>query len=190
VHVRRADDVEVRDRAERGEVFDGLVRGAVFAEADRVVCEDVDDLHFGQGRETNRGLHVVGEGQERAAVRDEPAVEAHPRHGRAHRVLADAEVEDAPLIKAVPKVAAVLDVCVVRGAEVGAAADEHRHVRRERVDDFAARRARRHRLRVLERREVLLPTFGQLAAHRRVPSAAELFVLLNVTPDERVPLGL
>ena len=37
-----ADDVEVRDDAQAGDRLDRLVRGAVFADADAVVREDVD----------------------------------------------------------------------------------------------------------------------------------------------------
>src|SRR5207253_10479211 len=133
------------------ELFDGLVRGAVFAEADGVVCEDVDDLHVRERGESYGGLHVVGEAHEGRAEGDESAVETHARQGRAHPVLAYAEVKYAPLVRAGLEAAAFTDVSVGRGAEVCRAADERRHVRRERVDDFAARLTRRHRLRVGER---------------------------------------
>ena len=92
------DDEEMWNRAQHRELFDGLVRGAIFAESDGVVREDVDDLHFRETREADRWLHVIGEAHERAAVRDETAVQTDTRQRRAHRVLAYAEVEDATIV--------------------------------------------------------------------------------------------
>ena len=46
VGVGRAQHRQTRDRAQRGEVLDRLMRGTVFAQADRVMRENVDDLHL------------------------------------------------------------------------------------------------------------------------------------------------
>ena len=85
-------DDEAGDRAQRREVLDGLVRRAVLAQRDGVVREDPRDVQPHERRQADRAAHVVGELQERRAVRaDDAAVGRHPVDGRAHRVLADAE---------------------------------------------------------------------------------------------------
>ena len=67
VGVGRADDVEARDRAQRGEVLDRLVGRAVLAEADGVVGPHVGDRQAHQRGQPHRAAHVVGEREERAA---------------------------------------------------------------------------------------------------------------------------
>ena len=84
VGVRRADDVQAGDRAQRGEVLDRLVGRAVLAEADRVVGPHVGDRQLHQRRQPDRGAHVVGEDQERAAVDAGAAVQRDAVHDRAH----------------------------------------------------------------------------------------------------------
>ena len=54
VGVGRADDVEARDRAQRGEVLDRLVGRTVLAEADGVVGPDVGDRQLHQRGEPHR----------------------------------------------------------------------------------------------------------------------------------------
>ena len=93
VRVAGTEHEEVRDAAQRREMLHRLVRGAVLAESDGVVREDIDALLPHQRGEADRRTHVVGEDEEGAAVGDDPAVQRHPVHHRAHRVLADAEVE-------------------------------------------------------------------------------------------------
>jgi hypothetical protein len=44
--VGRAPDVQVGNQAQAGGMFHALVRGAVLAQADAVVREDVDDARF------------------------------------------------------------------------------------------------------------------------------------------------
>ena len=92
-----ADDGEVRDRAQREQVLDRLVRRAVLAQADGVVREDPRDLQPHQRRQPDRAAHVVRELQERRAVRPhDPAVGRHAVDRAAHAVLAHAEVDVAP----------------------------------------------------------------------------------------------
>ena len=78
VGVARPDEPQVRDRPERGVVLDRLVGRPVLAEPDRIVGPDVDDVQTGERSEPDRAAHVVAEGQERRAVRDEPAVIGDP----------------------------------------------------------------------------------------------------------------
>ena len=95
--VARAHEVEVGDEPQRPEVLDRLVGRPVFAEVDAVVREDEDRLQVRERREADRRAHVVAEDEERRAERDEPVGDRHAVHERAHGVLADAEVDVAPL---------------------------------------------------------------------------------------------
>ena len=46
MHVGGAHDEQMWNRAQRGEVFDRLMRRAVFTQTDRVVRENVNHLDF------------------------------------------------------------------------------------------------------------------------------------------------
>ena len=104
-------------------------------------------------------------------------------------MFAHAEVNDAAFVRARFKVAAAFDVGVVRNAEIGRAANQHRQVRRERIDDFATRHARRHRLRIFERPAGAFPS---LPAIRRSSSSASACpapdASRSILLDQRVPL--
>ena len=65
----------------------------ILAQADRVVREDIDRPELGERGETNRGPHVVGEDQERAAKRNESAMQRDSVQRSTHAVLADPEME-------------------------------------------------------------------------------------------------
>ena len=104
VRVGGAHDREVRDGAERRELLDRLVRRAVLAEGDGVVRPDEDRRDVHQRGEAHRGAHVVAEDQERAAERAGRAVQDDAVDDRAHRVLADAEVQHAAVRVARPLV--------------------------------------------------------------------------------------
>ena len=82
-----------RNRAQAGELLDRLMRGAILAQGDAVVGEDVDHVQSHQRGETDRRAHVIGEDQERRAERNGAAVRGEAVHDRAHAVLAHAEVQ-------------------------------------------------------------------------------------------------
>ena len=110
------------------------MRRAVLAEADRVVREDIHDLLPHERREADRGPAVIREHEERAAVRNETAIERHAVHGRGHAVLADAVVEVAPREVALHDRLLALGLRVVRAGEVGRAADQRGLCRDERLE--------------------------------------------------------
>ena len=91
--VAGAPDVEVGDEAQRGDVFNGLVRRAVFTESDRIVGEDVGDGQFHQRGEAYAVTHVVREDKEGAAVSAQAAVQGDAVHDGAHGKFAHAVVE-------------------------------------------------------------------------------------------------
>jgi len=74
-------------------MFHRLVGRTVFAKPDRVVCHDIDDALAHQRRQTDRGAAVIGEDQERAAVRNDSTVQRHAVHGGCHAVLTDTVID-------------------------------------------------------------------------------------------------
>ena len=91
VGVGRAQHDQARNRAKSDEVFDGLVRGAVFTYTDGIVGKDVDYRNFHDGAEADGGLAIIAKnkkcGDERANFGQREAV-ANGGHG----MLANAEV--------------------------------------------------------------------------------------------------
>ena len=144
VRVARADEPQVRDRAQGGVVLDRLVGRAVLAEADGVVGPDVDDVEVRQRREPDRAPHVVAERQERRAVGEEAAVVGDAVGDAAHRVLADAEPDVAAGVVGLEVVVAQgLDVREVGLREVRGAAEQLRDRAGQRLDQVLARVAGR-----------------------------------------------
>ena len=107
VGVGGTDHVQARDGAQRGQVLDRLVGRAVLAEADGVVRPHVRHRQLHQRGQPHGVAHVVGEHQERAAVDAGVAVQRDAVHGRAHGVLADAEVHRAAVRARPPEPGAV-----------------------------------------------------------------------------------
>ncbi len=74
-------------------MLDGLVGRAVLTDTDRVVTPDVDGGEPHQGGHPNRRPHVVAEDEEGADVGPGMTLEGDAVSDRAHRVLANTEVE-------------------------------------------------------------------------------------------------
>src|SRR5256885_1312137 len=81
--------------SQRGGMLDRVVRRPVLAAPDGVVRHQVDDALAHQRGEPDRRPAIVGEHQERAGERDDPAMQRHAVHGGRHAVLADAVVDEA-----------------------------------------------------------------------------------------------
>ena len=123
VGVGGAEVGEVRDGAEAHQVLDGLVRGAVFAEADGVVGEDEERVDAHQRGHADGRAAVVGEDEEGGAEGDETAVGRHAVDHGAHAELADAE-EDVAALGIDVEAGRVLEDGLGGGGEVGCAAEE------------------------------------------------------------------
>ena len=54
------ENVEVRDRAQRREMLDRLVRRPIFAKADGVVRHHMDDANAHQRRKADGGARIIG----------------------------------------------------------------------------------------------------------------------------------
>ena len=93
VGIGGADEAQAGHGAQRGQLLDGLMGGAVLAQADRVVGPGIDDVGVGERGKADGGTHVVAEDEERAAHGEDAAVARHAGHGRRHGVLADPEVD-------------------------------------------------------------------------------------------------
>ena len=182
---------QVGNAAQRGEMFDGLVRGAVFAESDGIVREHVDGLHTHEPGETNGGTHVVAEHEERTAVRNHAAVQPHAIHDRAHGVLTNAEVHVAAVALRGAERMRPLHVGEVAACEVGAATEQLGHHVGDGVDHHAAGRAAGHvaALRV-EGGERLLQLRGELAAHATLELCRQLRVCGHIGRPRALPIGV
>jgi hypothetical protein len=198
VRVGGAHDRKVRDRAERREVLDRLVGGTVLAEGDGVVRPDEDARNVHERRETNRGAHVVGELEEGPAVRAGLAVERDAVEDRRHGVLANTEVQHAAVRRTAPVVRrpfgrderlGAVDRRVVRTGQVGGTAPELGELRREGVDDLAARGAGRDRAAALEEGEGLLDVLGERVRLEPVEERLALGVRGGPGVEARLPRG-
>src|SRR2546430_3221935 len=92
-------DENIGHGAQRRELFDGLVRRAVFTNADGVMCEDIDNGNFHKAGETHGRLHVVAE-IEKCPTEGAQAAETHAAHRRAHGMFTHAVVDVAAAVLA------------------------------------------------------------------------------------------
>jgi len=119
-----ADDIEIGDDAEATDGFDGLMSGAVFADADGVVGEDINDGEVGESGDANGAAAVVGEDEESGAAGAEESIIGEAVEDAAHAVFADAEADIATVAIGGIEVFGGGDVIEGGAIEIGAAADE------------------------------------------------------------------
>ena len=110
----------------------------VFADANRIVSENVYVRQLRERRETDRGPAVIGENQKRRSRRAENSVIGNAVHDRAHGVFANSEMNVATCRRFPGKIVPILDVVQGRPMKIGAAADEKRHCLGERLEGVAA----------------------------------------------------
>ena len=133
--------------------------------------KDEDAVQLRQRSEADGRAHVVGEEQERRAVRQEEAVVGEPVHDRAHPMLANAEMDVAAGVILGLHVAAVLHVGERGGVEIGGTAHQAGQELRRLLDDglpVLARGFRRGRVRD-RRRQLLGQIFRDLLVGQRAP---------------------
>ncbi len=151
---------------------------------------DPDRRQLHQRRQADGAAHVIGERQEGGAEGAE-AVQSEAVDDRAHPVLADAEAEVATRVLALLDVAAVVDVRVRRGREVGRPTDELRDRLCGPLDRLARCLAGRDRIIVgREARHVRVPPVGQLGGIDHLELRSLLGELPAVGVEAGVPLGL
>jgi hypothetical protein len=123
VGVGGAEVGEVGNGAQGHQVLDGLVRGAVFAEAMESWVKMKSEWNAHERGQAQGRLAVVGEDEEGRAEGDQAAVGGDAVDGGAHGELADAE-EDVAAGGVDVEAGAVLEDGLGGGGEVGRAAEE------------------------------------------------------------------
>ena len=141
-----------------------------------------------------RVARVVGEHQERAAVRDHAAVQRHAVHDRAHAELAHAVVKVVAGRIVAGERLRILAIGVVRAGEVGRAAEQLGHARPEGIQRLLRRLARRERSRSLARSArrsrctMSRHARGQLALHASLVLGSQLRERCAVGVETLAPL--
>src|SRR6266436_3648407 len=146
-------------------MFDGLVRWAIFADADGIVREDVDHGNFHQRAEPDRTSPVVAENQEPRSegsqLRQRESVE-----NRAHRVFTDAKVQIAARSTVGLKITRARERQSRLGGrrKVSGATDHPGKVRRDGIEDFGRSVASGYSLAISWKNgNILRPVHRQLA---------------------------
>jgi len=132
----------MRDEAQGHDLLDGLVRRAILAQADAVVREDKHRREMAQRRHAHRRAHVVGEDEEGGAIGDQATVRRQAVDNGPHRVLAHAEAQVAACVVPCPEVLTQVEIRPGGRIQVGSPADQPRQVRGQRVEHLARRDAR------------------------------------------------
>src|SRR4029077_19758752 len=146
-------------------MFDGLVRWAIFADADGIVSEDVDHGNFHQRAEPDRASPVVAENQEPrpegSQLRQRETVE-----NRAHRVFTDPKVQIAARSSVGLKITRAWERQSRLGgrSKVRGATDHPGKIRRDGIEDFGRGVASGYSLAISWKNgNVLRPVLRQLA---------------------------
>ena len=190
VGVGRPQGDQVRHGAQRGQVLDRLVGGAVLSQRDRIVGVDEDRPQAAQRGQPHRVLHVVVELEEGGAGRAQAAVRVQAVGDGAHGVLAHAEAEVALAVVPALDVARALDRRVGGAGEVRRALDQLGHGLGQGVDDPAARGPGRDRAVVgREAREGVPPARRQLAGQHPAQLRGLGRIRRGVGLHRLVPLG-
>jgi hypothetical protein len=146
------------------------------------VREDEHDRQAAHRRQTQRRSHVVAEHHERADERSQPTVKRHPVGDCRHAVLAHAVVQVTAVELVASDHAGALQRGVVRAGEIRRAADQGRHVRRQRVQDATRRLARGERGLAAKVRQQEVERARQLPPVRRGPERRQARVAESVRP--------
>jgi hypothetical protein len=189
VRVGRTQHPQPGHGTQARQVLDGLVGGAVLAQADRVVGEDEHDRQLHDRCHPHGGPDVVAEDEEGRPVDDQPAVRGHGVQGRSHGGLPHPEVQVAPAPGPRRHVGVRREQGLGGRADVGRPADELGHDRGQRVQGLARRHPRRHPRAGLEDGQRRPPPLGQHAGDRALELGDELRVLRAQHLDLGQPRG-
>ena len=164
-----------------------LMRRAVFAKSDAVVRQHVNDLLFHQRGQPDRGAHVIGKDEERAAIRDEAAVQRDAVHDRAHRMFADAvaDVASGKIISL--RVAVTVQIGVVRWRKIGGAAHQRRNDFDDGVENLPGGDARGDRFFRRKRGNDFFPFIWNVFGHHQFPFIRQIRERLRIRGKLRLP---
>ena len=88
--VARAEDKQVRDHPQRGQMFDRLVGRPVFAKPDTVMRHHIDGALAHQRRQPDGWPAVIGKDKEGAAIGNRPAMQRDAVHRGRHAMFTHA----------------------------------------------------------------------------------------------------
>ena len=192
--VARAPHRQIRRGAQIRKLFDRLVRWTVFAESNGImrVYEDVVRTH--QRREADGIARVFHEDQERAGIRNEPAMQRDAVGDGRHRKLAHTEVHIVAGVLTRDRFG-IFPIRVVRPRQVGRTADQFRQHRTQRIQTALRRFARFKVFRLCLSRsghlvERLTPIGWQLTPHAPVEFGREIRERGAIRIEQRIPLRL
>ena len=107
--------------------------GAVFADADRIVGQHINDAQSHQRRQPDRRPDVVGKDKESTAVGNHAAVQRQTVHNRAHRMFANAVHDVVAVIVAADNGFHSLHESQVGSGQIRRTADNLRNMRHNRL---------------------------------------------------------
>ena len=184
-----ANHLQIGDGAQAGQLLHGLVGSAVLANADGIVREHIGDGQLHDGAHADGVLHVIAEHKERAAEHTQAAVQSHAVADGRHGMLAHAKVHVAAGAVFGAVIAAVLDVGVVGGSQVGAAAHQVGQALGQAVDHRAAGGAGGDAAVILPQLGIVHQPFGQLLVEPGVVFLFRLGILFGIAQHQVVPFG-
>ncbi len=163
VRIAGAEHIQPGDRPARSQMLHRLVRRPVFADANRIVRQDVQHRPMHDAGQSHAAAHVIGKDKEGRRIGAQTG-QRHPVDDAGHRVLADAEVHVAAGVMAGQKITFAIQMGLVAGCQVGRTADHKGQVLGDRVENFAAAVAGRVAFFTgLEYRDIFVPTGGKPA---------------------------
>ncbi len=169
-------------------MFDGLVRGPIFAQANRVVGHQVNHRQFHQRGQANRRADVIGKHQKCRRVRPHPAVQGHAIAARAHGVFAHPPGDIALSVIAATQITDPGHETIIGWGEVGTAAHQPRDPGRYFIEHLPRRRAGRHAAVIRgKHRDIGIPARGQIAAEKCIQLSGQLRVGMPVGIEPLVP---
>ena len=131
------EDRYPRHGPERGDVFNGLMSGAVFAYADAVMGQDVQHSLMHKSGKTDAVAEIIAEHQEGGHIGHYAAMEGHPVGDGGHGMLPNAKVDVAACPVGRGEIPFSLQHGLIAGGKIGATAHKLGHHGRNGVEHLA-----------------------------------------------------
>lgn len=185
--IGRPDNGDVRCRAERRELLNGLMCWSVFAQIKRVMSEYEYCPQVTECGESDGGFHVIEKVEERRRERKKPAVQGDSVDDRAHGMFTYAEMEVASGVRIRLEIAMVEQIRIRRRIEICRTTYEFGYISGDRVHDFSADFARHLRLFIDFRPRDIRGEFSALGS---LETSGEFGILLFPRRITLLPLRL
>ena len=147
-----------------------LMRRAIFAKANRVMRQHMNNALAHQRRKPHGGAQVIAKDQEGAAIGNDAAMQRHAIHGRRHAMFAHAPMHETPAEIAGSNRRHALHIGIIGPREVRRTADHFQHGWHQGFQSLLAGNAGCQLWLIgrdlgTQRRKRLIPGFGQAARH-------------------------